>query len=232
MNVCYKTLLWIFENFCLRLSYFCCRKPWYSFNGMMDQWRTFMLTCRCCLSTRSSYTALWGCMRRESSGSPVVVVGYLEPLWRKSKKDNYWEMSLRTLSRLLKAWYREIFIPFSLIDNRQIQNAWSYLKSLGFISLTPILSDWEWFNFTWGKITLSVILLNTFECKKKKNHYMPYKFDFYLYFLQRCNLDWFVHFQCQLSGTYSALSPPLDGATAGQQRILQHDCVSKITVNL
>lgn len=86
MNVCYKTLLWIFENFCLRLSYFCFRKPWYSFSGMMDQWRTFMLTCRCCLSTRSSYTALWGCMRRESSGSPVVVVGYLEPLWRKSKR--------------------------------------------------------------------------------------------------------------------------------------------------
>lgn len=139
-------------------------------------------------------------------------------------------MSLRTLSRLLcKSWYMyiEIFVPISLIDNRQTENAWSWLKTLGSYSLS------ERFNFTLGKITLSVILLNTFGCKKKTNpntYHINLTFD--LYFLQCCNLDWFVHFQCQLSGTYSALSPPLDGATAGQQRILQHDCVSKVNVNL
>lgn len=135
-------------------------------------------------------------------------------------------MSLRTLSRLLcKSWYREIFVPISLIDNRQIENAWSWLKTWGFYSLS------ERFNITWGKITLSVILLNLFGWKKK-NITCHINLTFDLYFLQCCNLDWFVHFQCQLSGTYSALSPPLNGATAGQQRILQHDCVSKVNVNL
>lgn len=136
-------------------------------------------------------------------------------------------MSLRTLSRLLcKSWYREIFVPISLIDNRQTKNAWSWLKTLGFFSLS------KRFNFTFklGKITLSVILLNTFGCKKKITCHINLTFD--IYFLQCCNLDWFVHFQCQLFGTYSALSPPLDGATAGQQRILQHDCVSKVNVSL
>lgn len=81
-------------------------------------------------------------------------------------------MSLRTLSRLLcKSWYIEIFVPISLIDNRQTENAWSWLKTLGSYSLS------ERFNFTWGKITLSVILLNTFGCKKKNPQYIPYKFD-------------------------------------------------------
>lgn len=140
-------------------------------------------------------------------------------------------MSLRTLSRLLcKSWYRKIFVPISLIDNRQTENAWSWLKTLGSYSLS------ERFNFTWGKITLSVILLNTYiwmlKKTNKQNITCPINLTFDLYFLQCCYLDWFVHFQCQLSGTYSALSPPLNGATAGQQRILQHDCVSKVNVNL
>lgn len=141
-------------------------------------------------------------------------------------------MSLRTLSRLLcKSWYREIFVPISLIDNRQTENAWSWLKTLArFLLFVRAIQFYLGKNNSFSNSFKHVYL----DVKKtnKQNITCPINLTFDLYFLQCCYLDWFVHFQCQLSGTYSALSPPLNGATAGQQRILQHDCVSKVNVNL